>query len=124
VRRGDVYDARLDPTEGSEQAGSRPVVIVSRDAINTNSAVVVVVPCTTFRPGRRIYPTQVLLDAGEGGLSVDSVVLCEQVRAIAKTRLVRRRGTLARRSMARLERALLITLDLPGVPGSGPLPPD
>jgi hypothetical protein len=30
VRRGEVYDARLDPTEGSEQAGSRLVVIVSR----------------------------------------------------------------------------------------------
>jgi mRNA interferase MazF len=34
MRRGEVYDARLDPTEGSEQAGIRPVVIVSRDAIN------------------------------------------------------------------------------------------
>jgi mRNA interferase MazF len=122
VRRGDVYDARLDPAEGSEQAGSRPVVIVSRDAINTNSAVVVVVPCTTFRAGRRIYPTQVVLDAGEGGLSVAPVVLCEQIRAIFKSRLVRLRGTLARRSMARLEQALVITLDLPGVPGSEPLP--
>jgi mRNA-degrading endonuclease toxin of MazEF toxin-antitoxin module len=40
VRRGEVYDARLDPTEGSGQAGSRPVVIVSRDAINTASPVV------------------------------------------------------------------------------------
>ncbi|HWE60460.1 MAG TPA: type II toxin-antitoxin system PemK/MazF family toxin, partial [Chloroflexota bacterium] len=38
--RGEVYDARLDPTEGSEQAGMRPVVIMSRDAINTNSTVV------------------------------------------------------------------------------------
>ena len=37
MKRGDVFDARLDPTEGSEQAGTRPVVIVSRDAINASS---------------------------------------------------------------------------------------
>jgi mRNA interferase MazF len=37
MKRGEVYDARLDPVEGSEQRGSRPVVIVSRDAINESS---------------------------------------------------------------------------------------
>jgi mRNA interferase MazF len=52
-----VYDARLDPTEGSEQAGIRPVIIVSRDAINATSQVVLAFPCTTYRPGRRIYPS-------------------------------------------------------------------
>lgn len=44
LKRGDVYLARLDPTESSEQAGTRPVIIVSRDAINASSPVVVVVP--------------------------------------------------------------------------------
>ena len=63
MRRGEVYDARLDPTEGSEQAGTRPVVIVSRDAINAASPVVIVVPCTTYRAGRRLYPSQVVLRA-------------------------------------------------------------
>jgi mRNA interferase MazF len=108
-----VYDARLDPTEGSEQAGTRPIVIVSRDAINLNSNVVVAIPCTTYRPGRRIYPSQVLLHAGDGGLAVDSVALCEQVRVLAKTRLARRRGVLSREAMRQLDQALLITLDLP-----------
>ncbi|HUM68478.1 MAG TPA: type II toxin-antitoxin system PemK/MazF family toxin, partial [Chloroflexota bacterium] len=46
MRRGDVFDARLNPTEGSEQAGVRPVVVVSRDAINQYSSVIVVVPVT------------------------------------------------------------------------------
>jgi mRNA interferase MazF len=94
VRRGEVYDARLDPTEGAEQAGSRPVVIVSRDAINVSSLVVIVVPCTTYRPGRHLYPSQVLLRAPDGGLNVDSVALGEQVRALAKSRLGRQRGLL------------------------------
>ena len=116
MRRGEIYDARLDPTEGSEQAGSRPVVIVSRDAINAASPVVVIVPCTTYRPGRRLYPSQVLLRAPDGGLDVDSVALGEQLRALAKSRLGRRRGMLSPQPMAQLDQALLIALDLPGQP--------
>ena len=113
MRRGDVFDARLDPAEGSEQAGTRPVVVVSRDAINEASPVVVVVPCTTWRMGRKLYPSQVLLRAPDGGLSADSIALGEQVRAIAKTRLRERRGTLSPDAIRKLDRALLITLDLP-----------
>lgn len=112
MRRGDVFEARLDPTEGSEQAGIRPVIVVSRDAINTASPVIVVVPCTTHNPERRIYPSQVLLRAQEGGLRVDSVVLGEQVRAIAKTRLRTKWGSLSAESLGRVDRALAITLDL------------
>jgi mRNA interferase MazF len=114
VRRGEVYDARLDPTEGAEQAGSRPVVIVSRDAINASGPVVIIVPCTTYRPGRRLYPSHVLLHAPDGGLDVDSLALGEQVRALAKSRLRRHRGLLSPQSVAQLDRALLIALDLPG----------
>jgi mRNA interferase MazF len=114
VRRGEVYDARLDPTESAEQAGSRPVVIVSRDAINASSPVVIIVPCTTYRPGRRLYPSHVLLHAPDGGLDVDSVALGEQVRVLAKSRLGRHHGLLSPQSVAQLDRALLIALDLPG----------
>ena len=49
MKRGEVYDVRLDPIEGSEQGGIRPVVIVSRDVINDRSSVVLAVPCTTYR---------------------------------------------------------------------------
>jgi mRNA interferase MazF len=114
VRRGELYDARLDPVEGSEQGGSRPVVVVSRDAINTSSPVVVVVPCTTLRPGRRIYPSHVVVRSPEGGLTADSVLLAEQVRVMDKTRLMRHRGALNADTLAKLDRALLIALDLPG----------
>ena len=112
MRRGDVYDARLDPVEGSEQSGSRPVVIVSRDAINISSPVVSAAPCTTFREGRRIYPSQVLVKAPEGGLDADSVILGEQVRVLDKNRLLRRRGELTPTTMARLNAALRIAFDL------------
>jgi mRNA interferase MazF len=114
MKRGDVYDARLDPTEGHEQAGTRPVVIVSRDAINANFSVVLAVPCTTYRPKRRLYPSHVLIEAPDGGLSNDSVALAEQVRAITHERLGNRRGMLCARTMVKLDQALLIALDLPG----------
>jgi mRNA interferase MazF len=109
-----VFEARLDPVEGSEQAGVRPVIVVSRDAINEASPVLVVVPCTTWKPERRIYPSQLVLRAPEGGLKVDSIALGEQVRAIAKTRLRSHWGTLSPDALRRLQRALAVTLDLPG----------
>lgn len=112
MKRGDVYDARLSPTEGSEQAGVRPVVIVSRDAINRNSAVVVVVPLTSASNLKRAYPNNVFVSQGDGGLTLDSVALGGQVRAISKSRLIRHRGTLAGPTMSALDRALRITLDL------------
>ena len=112
MRRGDVFDARLNPTEGSEQAGTRPVVIVSRDAINRNSSVVVVVPLTKAANVRRSYPNNVTIAKGEGGLAFDSVLLGGQVRAVAKSRLLRQRGTLAGATMQQVDRALRITLDL------------
>lgn len=114
IKRGEIWEARLNPVEGSEQGGTRPVVVVSRDAINATSQVILVVPCTTYRQGRRIYPSQVLLQTPDGGLTADSVALREQVRALAKTRLLSRRGVLSEQALARIERALLIALDPPG----------
>lgn len=114
MRRGEVYDVRLDPTEGYEQAGIRPVIIVSRNAINTSSPVVLAVPCTTYRPEKRIYPSQVILRSPDGGLEQDSVALGEQVRALDKTRFLHLRGRLSSSTLAQLDRALLIALDLPG----------
>lgn len=112
MRRGEVYDARLSPTEGSEQMGVRPVVIVSRDAINANSPVIVIVPLTSAANVRRPYPNNALIAQGEGGVTVDSVALGGQVRAIAKSRLLRRRGALSDSALREVERALRITLDL------------
>ena len=112
-----MYDARLSPTEGSEQAGIRPVIIVTRDAINTAGNVIIAVPCTTYHPGQRVYPSQTVVRAPNGGLTSDSVAMGEQVRALSKSRLLRRRGMIDDRDLARLERALLIALDLPGQPG-------
>jgi len=105
--------AQLNPSQGSEQGGERPVVIVSRDAINLNSPVVIVVSLTDAQNKRRIYPSQTLLKAGDGGLRIDSIALCDQVRAISVTRLTGRLGHLAAQSIASINAALKIALDLP-----------
>jgi len=114
VKRGDVYLAKLDPSSGSEQSGSRQVVIVSRDAINRSSPVVIAVPCTSWTEERRVYPSQVQINEVDGGLKGISIALCEQVRAISKDRLGRRWGALSQVTLAKVDRALLIALDLPG----------
>jgi len=111
-RRGDVYMARLDPREGSEQAGQRPVILMSRDSINQNSSVVVVVPVTDRANKKTIYPSHVILKAGEGGLTKESVVLGEQVRAISTTRLVQYMGHLSGPGITQIASALKIVLDL------------
>lgn len=113
VQRGDVFLADLQPTEGSEQSGVRPVVVVSRDALNNNSPVVVVVPFTDAKNKTRIYPSHVRFKAGVAGLTIDSIAVCEQVRAISKTRLKRPFGKMTKADMASVDAAIKITLDLP-----------
>lgn len=113
VLRGDVFMASLEPVEGSEQGGTRPVVVMSRNAINESSPIVVIVSITDAANKKKIYPSHVQVPAGAGGLTMDSIVVCEQVRAISKTRLTRSLGKFDRTILTRIEAAIKITLDLP-----------
>jgi mRNA interferase MazF len=113
MKRGDIYNVRLDPVEGSEQGGSRPVIVVSRNAINTSSPTILAIPCTTYRQGKRVYVTQVLIYAPEGGLSADSIALAEQVRILSKSRFGNYRGSLSIATMEQISMALALALDLP-----------
>jgi mRNA interferase MazF len=112
VRRGEVFWFEPDPVRGSEQAGRRPALLVSRDSINSASPVVVVVPLTTWR-GQRLYPSDTLIRRGEGGLQVDSVALALHVRAIDRQRLRGRLGEVAQATLGQVEEALLQVLDIP-----------
>lgn len=112
MKRGDIYQADLNPTIGSEQAGIRPVLIVSRDGINDNSPIIVIVPLTKYTSHKKIYPSHHLVKAGKNGLTVDSIIKCEQIRAIAKSRLQIRKGSLLVQDMKAVDQALKITLDI------------
>lgn len=83
-----IFLASLDPTRGSEQAGQRPVLVVSRERISQLLPVVNVIPLTSRKSASRvIYPNEVLLPAGTAGLTVDSLALCYQIRTLDKSRL-------------------------------------
>lgn len=89
-----VVQAELDPIRGSEQAGTRPVLIVSNEAINESLPIVTVLPLTTRREGRRVYSTEVLLPSRKAGQPQESIVLVHQIRTLSKDRLRRSYGWL------------------------------
>jgi len=108
-----VFLADLNPVKGAEQAGSRPVLVISRESFNQTMPVVTVLPLTTHKRGRRIYPHEFLLQKGQAGLPRDSVVLAHQIRTIDKTRLRSPYGTISDAVIqARIQQALRIHLDL------------
>jgi len=86
-KRWSIYRASLDPVIGSEQGKSRPVVIISDDNINDLLSIVNVLPITTRKVGRLIYPNETLIEPENSGLPKESVVLCYQIRTLDKKRL-------------------------------------
>ncbi|MEI6207855.1 MAG: type II toxin-antitoxin system PemK/MazF family toxin [Desulfuromonadales bacterium] len=82
-----IYLADLNPVIGSEQQGKRPVLVISDETFNAVMPVLSVLPITSLKKGRRVYPNEALLKKGTGGVEVDSLVLAHQIRTIAKQRL-------------------------------------
>ena len=74
IKRWSIYRANLDPVIGSEQGKSRPVLIISEDEINNLLNIVNVIPITSRKPERRIYPNEVLIPANQYGLTNESLV--------------------------------------------------
>ncbi len=110
-RRGDVWLVALDPTIGHEIQKTRPAVVVQNDHSNRTAQTTVVAPLTSS-VGSRIYPTEVLVAAGEGGCRVDSLVLLRQLRCVDRARLVKRLGAVRGHTLDSIDQALLITLGL------------
>lgn len=109
-----VFLASLDPSKGSEQAGKRPVLVISRERINQLLPVVNVIPLTSRKSEKRtIYPNEVLLPVGTAGLRVDSIALCYQVRTLDISRLEDEIGELTELSLRqRIRQAIRFQLEL------------
>lgn len=82
-----VFVADLSPVIASEQRGTRPVLVISDEDFNKVMPVVTALPITSLKEGRRVYPNEVLLEKGIGGISRDSIILAHQIRTISKQRL-------------------------------------
>ncbi len=111
VTRGDVVLCDLNPVIGTEQAGIRPAVIVQIDRANAVSPHTIIAPFTS-KIRRSLLPSHVFVPAGIGGLSQNSVILCEQIRAIDKSRIIRVIGHLDASHLEQLEVALSTILGL------------
>lgn len=114
MKRGDVYWADLAPRSGSEQAGRRPVVVVSHDGFNQTPAwrSVIVVPVSSSALQARRGPTVVGFPAGAAGLPRPSVAVCHQVTTLDRGKLTRRIGVLPVNLLRELDTGLRAALDL------------
>ncbi len=108
-KRGEIYYADLSPVVGSEQGGTRPVLIIQNDVGNKYSPTVIVSAITSQLCKAKL-PTHVELSSMEYNLPKDSVVLLEQIRTLDKRRLKEKITTLDERKMKEVNRAILISL--------------
>lgn len=104
MQRGDVYWVNLEPVRGSEVGRRRPAVVIQNEAANRSSPTVTVIPLTTSVD--RVYPFQIRLEAGEGGLPKPGKALCEQIRTLSRARLTQRIGRLGNERLLEIREAL------------------
>ena len=119
ISRGQIYFVNLNPIQGRKQAGQRPALVVSADAINRQPLVVTAVVGTDAKNVPRDYPTNVRVTARETGLPMDTVFLCFQIRSLDPGRFVdpatgrpALAGAMPPARMAEVDKALKLVLNL------------
>jgi mRNA interferase MazF len=80
-----LVEVNLDPATGTEQKGTRPVLIISNEEFNQAMPNVTILPLSATR--RRLYPSEVLLPAGKAGQPLESIIMAHQIRTISRQRL-------------------------------------
>jgi mRNA interferase MazF len=111
IQRGDIFYANLNPVQGSEQGGQRPVLIIQNDVGNMYSPTTIIAAITS-RIKRAKLPTHVELSAARFQMEKDSVILLEQMRTIDKQRLMEKITKLDVETMLQVDRAIEISLGL------------
>lgn len=99
MKQGEIWYANLNPSKGSEQAGFRPVVIVSGNLLNQFLPVVIVIPLTTRIKGYKGNP--VLPPTPSNGLKDESEMLVFHIRSVSKDRLVEKIGSIETEALKR-----------------------
>ena len=109
IRRGEIYYADLSPVIGSEQGGVRPVLVLQNDVGNRFSSTTIVA-AITGRKTKAALPTHVAIITS--GLKTESTVLLEQIRTIDKARLGEYIGRLDSKTLATVDRAIVVSLGI------------
>jgi mRNA interferase MazF len=113
IQRGEIYFVNLNPVQGREQAGNRPVLVLSIDSINKLPLVITVVVGTKGEHISRNYPTNVRVSTAESGLLMETVFLCFQVRSLDPKRFpANPAGKLSDQTMKRVEEGVRYSLGL------------
>ena len=94
VNKWEIYFCNLAPTQGSEQRGTRPVLVISTDSVNHNLTVSTVLPLSSIKGNEKIYPTEILLPTDITGLPRLSVAMIQQIRTVSHSRLINKVGTI------------------------------
>lgn len=111
IYKGDIYYVDLSGTIGSEQSGTRPVIVVQNDVGNKYSSTIIIVPLTRKNIYKLKQPTHFLLKR-TGKIRYDSIVLTEQVKVIDKRRIRRKIGHLNRNTMKIIDQKIMIALGI------------
>lgn len=111
VKRGEIYNANLDPVKGSEQGGVRPVLVMNNNRDYRKSTTIIVLPISS-RINKKNFVKNHVRIKGIKELPEDSIILTEQVRTIDKERLINYMGKIDKRSLIKAEKALIRALRL------------
>jgi len=113
IERGQIYFVNLNPVHGREQAGARPVLVLSTDAINQLPLVITVVVGTKGTNIKRDYPTNIRVSPSDSGLVIETVFLCFQIRSLDPNRFpTDPSGKLSASKMLEVETAVRYCLGL------------
>ena len=79
VSKWDIVFVYLNPVQGSEQGGKRPVLVISNDAVNRHLPIFTCIPFSSIKEGEKIYPTEIYFPKSQTGLTKDSVLMIHQL---------------------------------------------
>lgn len=111
LRRGDIVRVQLSPVVGSEQAGERPALVLSPDAIIEHSPVILIAPLTSKKT-ERVFPFEALIEPPEGGVKRRSKVMLTHLRGVDKRRVIGVYGSVGVDTMQQVEEALKVATGL------------
>lgn len=111
IKRGEILLVNLEPVVGAEQGRKRPVIVIQNDFGNKTSPTTIIAPITS-KMYTKEFPTNVEITKEESNLKIDSTILLNQIRAIDKSRIIKKLGFLDEGTMHKVDLAIKISLDL------------
>ncbi|MDR3556142.1 MAG: type II toxin-antitoxin system PemK/MazF family toxin [Syntrophobacteraceae bacterium] len=111
IKRGEIHRVDFEPVRGSEHGRPRPALVIQNDVGNLYSPITIVIPLTS-RVSEKSCPPNVLFKAGVAGLPKNSELVTNQIRAVDKSRVGDRLGSVPDKLMEAVEMAILPTLGM------------